>query len=411
MHLLKRSLTRKEKKLVAFLSILLVLFSSLYIFLIEPVITIYKYANKIPAKIAFVERAVRSQDFRFLPFEIEYLKEDFVVIDQAATRLSVFKPVPFIGSYVSDVKVFTSVAVDMIDTTYGMLLYMDDVIPNLSFTGWSDNSVSQEVVINQLSSFLTEYLPLYKERIKTINERVMTVDTSKYPEVIKGIEVRSSLEQIKGLTINFTNSFDVLGELVGDFPSLTGTSVPKNYLFLLSYGSKPQTEKFVAYAVFRVNGTNVSIVRTGDVGLLGQQLTKFIEPGKELEAIWEKALSDVGLEGIVVINDQVIKSIVGVIGKVNANELGDITAENVQDNLLKFYENAGKRDLQSKKEKSSVGTLLFNLIKEAISTASLHKKAELIKALINERNNGNISFYFENEKLQNLVEFKNFEYN
>ena len=74
-------------------------------------------------------------------------------------------------------------------------------------------------------------------------------------------------------------------------------------------------------------------------------------------------------------------------------------------------ENAGKRDLQSKKEKSSVGTLLFNLIKEAISTASLHKKAELIKALINERNNGNISFYFENEKLQNLVEFKNFEYN
>ena len=64
--------------------------------------------------------------------------------------------------------------------------------------------------------------------------------------------------------------------------------------------------------------------------------------------------------------------------------------------------------MQSKKEKSAVGTLLFNLVKETVSTGSLHEKAELIKVLINEKNNGNISFYFANEKLQNLVEFKNF---
>ncbi|OGC49322.1 hypothetical protein A2W32_03065 [candidate division WWE3 bacterium RBG_16_37_10] len=408
MRLLKRSFTKKEKKLVVVLSILLVLILSLYTFLIDPVIKIYQHANKIPAKITFVENAVKSQDFRFLPFEIEYLKEDFVEIDKAATRLSVFKPVPFLGSYISDVKVFSSVAVDMIDTAYGMLLYMDDVIPNLSFSGWSDNTGSQAATINELSTFLTDYLPLYRDRINTIKERMISVDTSKYPESVKGIEVRASLEQIKELTISFTNSFDVLGDLVADFPSLVGTSVPKNYLFLLSYGKDPQVEKFVAYAVFRVNGTNVSIVRTGDVGVLGPQLTKYIKPGTELKAVWEKALSDVGLEGIVVVNDEVIKSVVGVLGKVNANELGDITADNVQANLLKFYESAGKKDLQSKKEKSVVGTLLFNLVKEAVSTGSLHKKAELIKVLLNEKNNGNISFYFANEKLQNLVEFKNF---
>ena len=411
MHLLKRNLSKQEKKALTILSVLLVLFLSLYIFLIDPVIKIYIHANKIPAKITFVENAVKSQDFRFLPFEIEYLKEDFVEIDKAAARLSVFRPIPLIGAYVSDVKVFSSVAVDMIDTAYGMLLYMDEVIPNLSFSGWSDDTASQTATIKELSAFLTEYLPLYKDKIKTINEKMKSVDTSKYPENIKGIKVRSSLEQIKVLSLSFSSSFDVIASLAADFPNLIGTGEPKNYLFLLSYGADTQNEKFVAYAVFRVNGTNVSVVRTGDVGILGAHLTAFSRPGKELEAVWEKALSNVGLEGIVVINDQVIKSIVGVLGKVNANELGDITADNVQANLYKFYENAGSRDLQSKKEKSVVGTFLFNLAKEAVSTGSIHKKAELIKVLINERNQEHISFFFANEKLQNLLELKDFEYN
>lgn len=421
--------------LIAF-GVFLIVIGFIY-YVVSPISTIYHHAKLLPNKIRDIKTSIAAQDFEFLSFEIDYLKEDLIAIDKAANRMQPFSYLPFIGDYFRDLKNVSSSSIEMVDVSVQLFSSMENVIPNFRFKGWgivgdAASDATSEAALTQLSLILTKELPNYKSRLFSISKKLEEIDSQRYPRTFKGINVRSSLDEVKGLSSVIINSFGDITTLIEILPDLSGSNSPKNYLIVLENNNqiRPGGGILSAYAVFNVRGGKVKISKSGDVFLLDNQSSKMIsapdsvkkylntdnlylrdsafspdlaKTADSIKNAWLNETENYPIDGVIVLDNHFIISLSKELEGENSEKTADMVNK-----LNSLSLSVGKSDELNKENKGFIATLFYNMIQKTFST-SMQKRADLLKTVFDEASQKHISaYFFANQKFQSILNSYNF---
>ncbi len=421
--------------LIVFGAFLLII--GFFYYVVSPLNIIYRHTKLLPNKIRDIKTSVAAQDFEFLSFEIDYLKEDLIAIDKAADRMQPFSYLPFIGDYFRDLKNISSSSIEMVDISVQLFSSIESVIPNFRFKGWgivgdSSSEASSEAALTQISAVLTKELPNYKSRLFSISKKLEEIDSQRYPRTFKGINVRAGLDEVKGLSSVIINSFGDITTLIEILPDLSGANSPKNYLIVLENNNqiRPGGGILSAYAVFNVRGGKVKISKSGDVVLLDSQSGNIItapdsvkkylninnlylkdaaySPDLSVSATaiknaWLNETENYPIDGVIVLDNHFILSLFRELEGENSEKTLDMTNK-----LNSFSLSVGKSDELNKESKGFMATLFYSMIQKTFST-SMQKRADLLKTIFDEASQKHISaYFFANTKFQSILNSYNF---
>lgn len=419
-----------KKKFLVLLILGFFLVYGLSVYLISPLYTVYVHAKVLPKKIRDVKTAFIAQDFEFLPFEIDYLKEDLVAIDKSADKLQIFSLIPFFGGYFRDLKNISSSSIEMFDVSSELFSSIESVIPGLRFKGWGVvGDSSPEADWLDLSGILAKKLPEYKKKFFFINKHLGEINPNKYPVEFKGIKIRANLEEMKGLSSLVITSFGDIVSAIEFFPEIIGSTSPRNYLVVLANNNilRPSGGVLNAYAVFNVKNGKIKIAKSGDMVLLDNNnpiiteapdvLNKalgfsnfylkdaayssdFKVSAEAIKDLWAKASENYPIDGVVLIDNHFIASLFK-----NGTNPKSTDIENELDTLSLAV---GKSDSTNKESKGAIASVFYDLIKNFFAT-SMQNRADLIKTTFNELEGKHAVMYLPfNENLQGILEKHNF---
>jgi len=408
----------------------------IFYFIISPFLSFLKISRGLPEKLKLVKLAFDTQDFTLLEFELEYLREDLVEIEKNSGRLKIFSIVPYFGSYFKDLNTFTSLSVDLVDTSISFFGSLERSIPALDFTGWGFTEDlledSSGTSLTDVSGFLINELPKYKDRFSVISDKFNSLNPEKYPKSVRGISVRQYLGDIQLLLSGLTSSFDDVVYIVSLIPDLLGEGGVKNYLVFLQNDKelRPSGGVLDAYAVFAVRKGKIRIVKSGDVLFIDDNKSSYESPSdyiskylgvnkfllkdsaysadfKEsavvMKRLWDSSPDTPEVHGVVILNTHLISSLLEILGEVEINDKGIFTSENVAIKLQEFSASAGSHLAEDKEQKDIIGAFLFELLRQVFSAPPVDR-AEIFKRVLVELRGKHILAYFKNTEVQNLIE-------
>lgn len=414
-----------------------------YYFLVSPIYTIVSVGKTLPDKVKPIRATLSgsvsgleiSKDLEFLPFELEYLKKDLKRIDKSVSRLQVFSVVPFLGGYVSDMKVASASVLDLLDMSVDIFSSVEELIPNLNLRGWgSAESLSGYEAVNftQMTTILAEKMPAYRQKLWEINKRLEGVDPNRYPEEINGIRIRDVLKEVRATNAALVASYDDIVDLVKYLPNLIGETGSKYYLVFLQNDNKirPSGGIPVAYGVFTINKGNVNIVKSGDIFVLDNTLLGYRQPidfvarydgasrylfrdasyspdygetAQKIVEVWATLPDFSQIDAVFTLDTHFITSLLKVLGDIKVPGLGVINSENVEDRLSDFFLVAGRKDPSVTELKGVTSNFLYSLMTEMFSTTT-KERVELLNAVYQEARQKHFLIFFVDQNLQKIVE-------
>lgn len=424
-----------NRRLVTLISVSIFLTFGIFYYLISPLFSIYSHAKSLPKKVRDVKAAIISQDYDFIAFEIDYIKEDLLVIDKSASRMQVFTILPYFGDYFKDLKNATSSGLDMLNASTQLFSSIQIVIPNLRFKGWGvvgDTADNTEADITNLSLVLSKELPSYKKKLFLINQRLDDIDSDKYPKTFRGIKIRDNLDDLKNLSSLIIGSFEDILSIIEILPDLSGSISPKNYLVVLVDNNelRPGGGVLTAYAVFNVRDGKVKIAKSGDVVLLDNRfisnvdspefMKKYLNLGsvslkdaifspdfkisaESIKNVWAKVSDSYPIDGTVIVDYHFISSLYKELEAKSSYQV-DITQK-----LNSFSSAIGKQDKENKDNKNVMTVLFYDMVKKSFSS-SMQTRVDLFKTIFSEVEQKHIAGYFYSSgKLQKILESHNLD--
>lgn len=428
--------SKKKKRRLALIVSFLLVFFFLYYFLIAPLFSLMTAAKALPQRVKIIKSALTMKDLDFLFFELELFRDYLKEIDQNAARLKVFSPLPFVGDYLLDLNTFSSSGLELVETALDFSSSLERTVPQLDYSKWLDLEnlgTGKGGDLLEVTLVLASKLPDYREKAVLVNERISRINPDKYPRQLKGITIREYLIQMKQLSAFLVNSYDDLVALVSLLPDLIGKEQDRNYLLLLQNNNelRPSGGIFTAFAVFTVSQGKLAVItRSGDVVFLDQNLANYLSPPDFLQryrgtrrfylkdagyssdfkvsaqaiiTLWSRIPEVPGLDGIVVLDNHFISSLMETLGEVNLPDYGSFNKDNVAEKLQQFATLSGSRDPDDKKYKNAVSAFLYELIRQSFH-ANSNQKITLAGKVYQETQGKHLLVYFIDERLQKIAE-------
>ncbi|KKU50681.1 MAG: hypothetical protein UX73_C0017G0009 [candidate division WWE3 bacterium GW2011_GWC1_47_10] len=429
----------KRKWYVAAIAI----FVFIYYFLVSPAFSLLMIAKRLPESISPIKETLSgnisgleiSDDLQFLPLELDYFRENVLVkADKSISRLQIFSILPYIGSYITDLDTVSKTSLDLMDISIDLLSSVENLLPDLNLRGWgaADATYEKNVHFVDITTALTQKLPGYKKRLFDINKRLESVDPNKYPQDVNGLRVRDYIIDIKSFSSALITSYDSFVSVVGMIPNLAGETGARNYLVFLVNDKelRPSGGVAVAYGVFTVSGGNLTISKSGDVFVLDEKIAAYFPPAsyvnkytgagsylfrdagysadfketaRNIQSVWSSLPDYSNIDGVIFLDTHFIASLLEVVGDVEVEGFGSITADNVSEQLQKFFSVVGSRDAQDKQLKGNTSAVLFSIMTKMFSI-STQERVELLAKVHEDLNQKHILLYFVDPEVQRVVE-------
>ena len=436
-----KSSLAKHRKLKITVGILLAFLLFAYYFLIQPALSLYAQSKIIPLKARPLIAAFTRQDYPTLEFELKYFREELIRINQNTSKIAVISPIPFIGPYAADLKRISGIALEAYDATIDFVHFIVPVLPTIKFSGWvpggSLTSVNPSLDdITRVLPLLSQELPKYKEKISSINKLLSAIDENRYPVEIRGRKVREKITQLKDMMSLLSTSFDDIVKILPLVPEAIGVGPAKNYLIIVQNDKelRPGGGLLSGYAFLTASKGRFGLVKSGDMfflddvrfgkpypapayltAILGSSDLRlrdanfspdFTVSAKAINEIWMKTPKPFGLEGIIVIDTHLLKSLVKVLGDIKISDTETVTEENIDSTLQNFFRYAGDRSEESRKYKGLVSTILNEILKKSFVLAG-HSYNTPLKPLLEEGRSKHLLMNFYTKELQEIAENRN----
>lgn len=187
------------------------------------------------------------------------------------------KAIPLVGGYYSDALHFTKAANYELQATEVMVNTLMPYEEELGFTGGGgQDKIAQAVkVLNKILPEIDKVEP----NLKKAKQEVEKIDSNKYPEVFKGIVLRSKIEAAKGMIIGADIAVTNGKEALLLSPEILGSNSPKNYLLLFQNDKeiRPTGGFLTAYAFLTLDKGKLSTTASDDIYRLDERLLKVCE--------------------------------------------------------------------------------------------------------------------------------------
>jgi Protein of unknown function (DUF4012) len=130
----------------------------------------------------------------------------------------------------------------------------------------------------------------------------------------------------------------------------------------------------------------------------------FLTNAKKAEDFYNLGGGEEGFDGIIAVNASVLESILGVLGPITIEGIGEFNEQDALISLEKQVEIDYKEQGIEKGDRKKIMNDFLRVVIKEMEKLSLAKKLQLVKVFIKELDEKSIQLYFDNKKLQESVE-------
>jgi hypothetical protein len=195
--------------------------------------------------------------------------------------------IPFFGGYVSDAAHLTRASEYGLQAAEIVASSLEPYADILGFKGEAISGGTAEDRIAQLVTTLDKVTPqidAVAEKMKLARKEVDNIDPKRYPESLRGRQIRPQVQTIKE-AIDLTD--DLLTQarpMVKKLPVLLGARGEKKYLVLFQNDKelRPTGGFITAYAIFRIENGKIHLNSSDDIYKLDDTVTRHVSPPEEI---------------------------------------------------------------------------------------------------------------------------------
>lgn len=435
----------KKKKISGFKKNLIRILVVLLILLIMPSIFIYLGFKDVSSHGKSLIAAYQAQNFDQIKSETNATKNGLQKANFALTFLIWLKAVPLVGGYYSDIKGLVAGGVEDLSALETILTNLEPAKGELGFDGHAKSGPER---VSQALKILDKSVPILDKvegNLKKGVQAVKNIDTGKYPEGLKGKNIKKTIELAKNFIMGAAVAVEDGRQALTLAPSSLGIPSTKNYLLLFQNDKEIRaTGGFMtAYATLQLERGQVSATTSDDIYRLDEKLlnvcltkicplappspiVKYLPEAsgkprsawsmrdsnlspdvptsaKEFERMYQLLGGGLPYDGIIYIDSQVVEALIEVMGpidvfgtKYSAEVDKRCNCPNVIYELESYAEIAAKGE---KDRKAVLGVLMQQILAKALGS-EIEKLPQLIETLATLANHKHVMFYVHDLPLQ-----------
>ncbi len=410
-----------------------------------------------PLKIAFegfkevqnhskaIASAYQQQNFGQVVDETKAARDSLQKVNRSLGFLFWVGFIPVLGGYYNDIHGLTSAGVDELNAVSRLLEKLKPSEKELGFLGTplaGQDRVSQAIKVLDKS---LPILPDLRDEFKKAADKVKNIETGKYPENFRGLELRKSLTTARDFITGIYYASSEYSDGLKITPAVLGQPTPKTYLMLFQNDKeiRPTGGFLTAYAFLKIDHGQISTSISDDIYRLDERLqgtclskicplsppapiAKYlpevdgkprkswslrdsnISPdvptsAKEFERMYQLLGQGFPFDGIIYIDSQVVEELIEVTGEITIFDTPysskidhRCNCPNVIYELESYAEIAAKGQQD---RKAILGVLMQQVLGKLLGTSS-EKIPQAIEAVVRLANHKHIMFYMHDQSTQ-----------
>lgn len=442
----------KPKKKFPWLAVIIplgiiVVFLGLLAVLLLPFRGVYEKGREFALSARALGSAVKSQDIGASKAALADTHQKLDVLNTEYQKVLYMKAIPFLGAYVADGEhaIKASIAglsagdkaIEAIEPNADLLGLNKGAKTNTSFLAGSAEDRLQYAV--KTMSALTPKINEMADNVDTVRKEIAQIDPNRYPEKIRGTEIRSRLIGAKAVIEDTANLFVNAQPLLKNLPKLMGEPTEQRYLVLFQNDKelRPTGGFLTAYAQFRFVHGKPILEKADDIYALDAALkTKypatreintfhkgvynlfirdsnlspdFRESMQQFEAMYNNTSGKEHIDGIIAVDTHVLVEALKILGPIRASGR-TFTAETDKrcdcPQAVYELEDYSSRPVNYVREqrKDEIGVLLQEILRMALGVSPSKYWGSLFQMLIAEINQKHVLAYVHDPASQKAIE-------
>lgn len=425
-----------------FLVVLIVILGVIVVFGVLPAQAAYRNGQALLASGKELAAALKSQNLEEIKTKLPQVRTKLQETSAAWNRVVILR-LPFINKYHADVVHGLTAAgygLDALELTVKTVEPFADLLglkAGSSFVAGSAEERLQLAVktLDKVTPKISDIGILIDKFQKEIDQ----IDPNRYPEMIRGIPLRSKLKDTKALVADTTGLFLNARPLLEVLPQLLGEPNAMRYLIIFQNDKelRPTGGFMTAYAVFKIEGGKFIVEKSEDIYELDNQIKTHLPAPTEIltyhKGVYSFNIRDSNLSpdfsvsmkqfqelypnkwdfnGILTVDTHVLVEAIKILGEFNiAGRKFNAEIDKRCDCPTVIYEleDYATRPVAYVREtrKDILGELLLEIMKKALGVSPSAYWGKLFQMGLAEINQKHILAYMMDEKAQKGVESLN----
>ena len=427
---------------------LLVVFLILFLALTIPSLFIFLGFRQVISHGKLVISAYKEQNFEDLTKEVSKTKFGLWQTDLSLGALFWLRLIPFIGGYYADAKGFSKAGVEELTALEILLKELKPYKDELQFDRHEKKGPDR---ITQIVKTLDKSLPVLdkiENNLKSASKSVENINLDKYPEKIKGKNIRKNLSVAKNFIIGAAIAVKEGRQALAIAPKALGVPSEKDYLLLFQNDKEIRaTVGFMtAFATLTLKNGQINATTSDDIYRLDEKLLKVcltkicplappapiikylpefsgkprtawsmrdsnLSPdlptsAKEFEKMYQFLGEGLPFDGIIYIDTIVVEKLIEITGPIDvygtifSHELDKrCNCPNVIYELESYAEIAAEGE---KDRKAILGVLMQQILARSIGS-DIEKIPQLVEVIATLANHKHVMFYMHDQQMQQAL--------
>ncbi len=452
----KKSLNLKKikfnkKKFLKVLSIILIIFSVLFVIcffsVIVPGTKLKKQIETLKKEAPIIQQAITDKDLDKVKSELNVVKSQIKSVESTYKKFSYAKIIPVAKNYYNDGTELINISKEAIDAGN---IVIQAIEPYKDFLGVKGAATSGEETTQDRISFLTQsveslvpYMDTLEQKLSKIETSLNKIDPNRYPEEFKGIAIKSDLNKANEM-VSQIHTFLKNGQPILSKTSwLLGKDSPRNYLLIFQNNAelRPTGGFWTAYGLIKIDNGKITPLASSDIYSLDAQIKSTIPAPRPIKAYhinvpyynvrdmnispdfptsiklflenYEKVNKNTKIDAVISLDLDVLVDLVKVLGQVGVSGFGNFSAEpdtrcdGCPNIIYQLEELADKpKSYIDTNRKGFLGPLMNSLLSNAMGSEK-SKMGPLMEAFFTNINQKHIMFYFKDTDMQKAGELAN----
>lgn len=387
--------------------------------------------------------AIKVQDLGGTKVGLADTRKALTDLQKEYEKVEGLSKVPILGNYILDGKHGINAAFAGLDAADKAIEALEPNADLLGFTGKSSfvSGSADERLQTAVKTMrtLTPKVNEMAQSIALLQKEIDYIDPERYPENIRGTEIRSKLKSVKQLIDDASNLFINAQPLLVKLPDLLGEPNDKRYLVLFqNNGEQRPTGGFIsAYGQFRIAKGKVILEKADDIYNLDNAMTKKFPPPREIttfhkgvynlflrdsnlspdfklsmqkfEELYDTVAGKEKIDGIWALDTHVLVEALRILGPITISGR-EFSVENDKrcdcPKAIYELEDYSTRPVGYVREarKDIIGVLLQQLLQKALGVSPSQYWGRLFQMLLAEINQKHVLAYFHDKEIQSATE-------
>ncbi len=235
---------------------------------------VYAGGKELSAHGKALSEAYKNQRFDDIQKEVSASRQSLQDIDTSLNFLFWANFIPFVGSYYSDAKKFSSAGVQELAAMETILVSIEPYKDELGFNNQphaGQDRISQAIKVLDRS---LPYLDKVKPNFEKASKLVEGIDTDKYPQELRGVKVRRLMQTAKNFIVGAHAAVTTAKPALEIAPQALGQPNAKTYLLLFQNDKeiRPTGGFLTAFAFLKIDNGQVSATTSDDIYRLDERL-------------------------------------------------------------------------------------------------------------------------------------------